>query len=65
MRFRVFRDDRDTLFSYKNFRELRATREARRPNGSKGVNKFFFFALLRVSEHFESIETHFFFLKFS
>ena len=36
-------------------------REAR--NGSKRV-KFFFFAFLRVSEHFESIETHFFFENF-
>ena len=46
-------------FFFENFREFRATREAR--NGSKGVK--FFFAFLRVSEHFESIETHFFFSK--
>ena len=33
-------------------------------NGSKRVKKnFFFFAFLRVSEHFESIETHFFFFE--
>ena len=32
------------------------------PNGSKGAK--FFFAFLRVSEHFESIETHFFFKNF-
>ena len=60
MRFRAFRVDWDTLIFFENFRELRATREAR--IGSKGV-KNFLFAFLRVSEHFESIETHFFFSK--
>ena len=39
MRFRAFRVDWDTLIFFENFRELRATREAR--NGPKGVKIFF------------------------
>ena len=49
----------ETHFFFENFRELRATREAR--HESKGAK--FFFAFLRVSEDFESIKTHFFFFE--
>ena len=34
---------------------------AKRVIGQRGKKKYFFFAFLCVSEHFESIETHFFF----
>ena len=38
---------------------------AKRVMGQRGKKFLFFFAFLRVSEHFDLIETHFFFQKFS
>ena len=60
MRFRAFRVDWDTFF-FDNFRELRATREAR--NGSKGV--IFFYCIFTLFRAFWVDRDTLFFRKFS